>query len=182
MMAQKLTAGTAAPDFVFDTPWQKKLKLSEFTGKKTTVLMFLRYMGCPICQMKIAELRKTFGEFEKRKVNLLVVLQSAPANVSAVISEKEMPFVIVCDPKERIFTLYGVKPGSIFGYVTPTTIVRAIKATRLGFRHGKYEGNEKQLPATFIIDKSRKVKYAYYGKNVADVPKTEKLLAEIDRA
>jgi thioredoxin-dependent peroxiredoxin len=180
-MTQRLTAGAAAPDFVFDTPWKKKLKLSDFTGKKTTVLMFLRYIGCPICQMKIAELKKEFGRFENNGAHLLVVLQSTPANISAMISEKDMPFVIVCDPGERIFTLYGVKPGSIFGYVTPTTIVRAIKATRLGFRHGKYEGNEKQLPATFIIDKGRKVRYAYYGKNVADVPKTEKLLAEIDR-
>ncbi|MBN2225081.1 MAG: AhpC/TSA family protein [Deltaproteobacteria bacterium] len=181
-MTQKLTAGSAAPDFVFDTPWKKKIKLSDFTGKKTTVLMFLRYVGCPICQMKIAELKNKFDRFQKRGVDLLVVLQSTPANISAMISEKDMPFVIVCDPQERLFTLYGVKPGSIFGYVTPTTIVRAIRATRKGFRHGKYEGNERQLPATFIIDKGRNLKYAYYGKNVADVPKTEKLLAEIDRA
>jgi thioredoxin-dependent peroxiredoxin len=180
-MSQRLTAGATAPDFAFDTPWKKGQKLSDFTIKGTTVLMFLRYMGCPICQMKIAELKKEFSQFEKRGVSLLVVLQSAPENISRMISEKEMPFVIVCDAQERLFTLYGVKPGTIFGYVTPTTIVRAIRATRQGFRHGKYEGNEKQLPATFVIDKGRKVKYAHYGKNVADVPKTGKLLAEIDR-
>jgi peroxiredoxin len=180
-MTQRFTEGSAAPDFVFDTPWKKKLKLSEFTDKKPTVLMFLRYVGCPICQMKIAELKKEFGRFEKAGANLLVVLQSTPENISAAVPEKEMPFVIVCDPQERLFTLYGVKPGSIFGYVTPTTIVRAIAAGRRGFKHGKYEGNEKQLPATFIIDKNRTVRWAHYGKNVADVPKTERLLSEIGR-
>ena len=180
-MSQRLTAGAAAPDFTFDTPWKKGEKLSGFTKKGTTVLMFLRYMGCPICQMKIAELKKEFPLFKKRGVSLLVVLQSTPENITPMISQKDMPFVIVCDPHERLFTLYGVRPGSIFGYVTPTTIVRAVRATLQGFKHGKYEGNEKQLPATFIIDKGGKVKYARYGKNVADVPKTEKLLAEIDR-
>ncbi len=180
-MAKRLKAGATAPDFTFDTPWKKGLKLSAFTKKGTTVLMFLRYMGCPICQMKISELRKEIGDFDKRAVNLLVVLESTPENVTAMVSEKDMPFVIVCDPKEKLFSLYDVKPGSFFGYVTPTTIIRAIRATILGFKHGKYEGNEKQLPATFIIDKNRKVTYAYYGKNVADVPKTKKLLAAIDR-
>jgi peroxiredoxin len=180
-MSQRLAAGTIAPDFVFDTPWKKGQKLSGFTKKGTTVLMFLRYMGCPICQMKIAELKRQFPLFKERGVSLLVVLQSTPENITPMISEKEMPFVIVCDPQERLFTLYGVKPGSIFGYVTPTTIVRAIRAVGKGFKHGKYEGNEKQLPATFIIDKNGTVAYAHYGKNVADVPKTEKLLAKIGR-
>jgi peroxiredoxin len=180
-MSQRLTAGAAAPDFTFDTPWKKGEKLSGFTKKGTTVLMFLRYMGCPICQMKIAELKKEFPLFKKRGVSLLVVLQSTPENLTPMISHKDMPFVSVCDPHERLFTLYGVRPGSIFGYVTPTTIVRAIRATVRGFKHGTYEGNEKQLPATFIIDKGGKVTYARYGKNVADVPKTEKLLAGIDR-
>lgn len=180
-MTPKLTAGSAAPDFVFDTPWAKGLKLSAFSKKGTTVLMFLRYMGCPICQMKIAELKKEFAQFEKRSAQLLVVLQSTPANITPLCAESEIPFTIVCDPKERIFTLYGVAPGSIFGYITPTTITRAIQATRKGFKHGKSEGNEKQLPATFIIDKGGNIRYAYYGKNVADVPSTKKLLSEIDR-
>jgi peroxiredoxin len=180
-MTERLKAGATAPDFSFDTPWKKGLKLSDFTKKGTTVLMFLRYMGCPICQMKIAELRKEIVEFNRRKASLLVVLQSTPDNVCRTVSEKDIPFVVACDPKEKLFALYDVKPGSIFGYVTPTTIIRAIRATRLGFKHGTYEGNEKQLPATFVIDKNRKVNYAYYGKNVADVPKTMTILDEIDR-
>jgi peroxiredoxin len=181
MMTERLKAGAIAPDFSFDSPWKKGLKLSGFTKKGTTVLMFLRYMGCPVCQMKIAELRKEIGEFTRRKVNLLVVLQSTPDNVCRAVSEKDIPFVIVCDPKEKLFALYDVKPGSIFRYVTPNSIIQAVKATIRGFKHGKFEGNEKQLPAAFIIDTGRRVRWAHYGANVSDVPKTKKLLAELDR-
>ena len=180
-MNKKITTGMTAPDFTFDTPWKKGLKLSDFAKRGKTVLMFLRYIGCPICQMKIAELREEIGEFKRRKVNLLVVLQSTPANITGVVSEKDIPFVIVCDPKEKLFASYYVKPGSIFGYVTPTTIIRAIRATRRGFKHGKYEGNEKQLPAVFIIGTDKKVTYARYGKNVADVPETKEILGVIDK-
>jgi len=180
-MSQRVTAGSIAPEFVFDTPWKKKQKLSDFTKKGTTVLIFLRYIGCPICQMKIAELKREFPRFRERSLSLLVVLQSTPENITPMVSQKDMPFEIGCDPQERLFTLYGVKPGSTLDYITPTTIVRAATAVAKGFRHGTYEGNEKQLPATFIIDRSGKVRYAHYGKNVADVPKTGRLLDEIDR-
>ncbi len=180
-MNERIAAGKTAPDFTFDTPWKKSQKLSDIARKGKTVLMFLRYAGCPLCQMKIAELRGGFEEFKKRKVNLLVVLQSTPENITKVVEKKDIPFEIVCDPKEKLFSLYGVKPGTIFGYITPTTIIKAIQSTRRGFKHGTYEGNEKQLPAVFIIGAGRKVDYVYYGKNVADVPATKKLLAIIDR-
>ena len=37
-----------------------------------------------------------------------------------------------------------------------------------------------QLPAVFIIGTDKRVTYAYYGRNVADVPETKKLLEAID--
>ncbi len=180
-MAERLKAGAIAPDFGIDTPWKKGLKLSDFTKKGKTVLIFLRYMGCPICQMRISELRKEIVEFNRRKVNLLVVLQSTPDNITCMVSEKDIPFTIVCDAGQKVFGLYHVQPGSFFRYATPGSIVKAIKATRLGFRHGKYEGNERQLPAAFVLGPDRRVLWAHYGRSVSDVPKTEAILAELDR-
>jgi peroxiredoxin len=179
-MAERLKTGATVPDFTFDTPWKKGLALSDFTKKGTVVLMFLRYMGCPICQMKIAELRRDFDEFAKRKVYLLVVLQSEPASITRLVDKKDIPFEIVCDPKGKLFALYAVRPGTIFGYVTPATIAAVIRSMRRGFRHGKYEGNEMQLPAVFVVGADKKIRFAYYGRNVADVPETKRLLEVID--
>ena len=178
-MKKKFAPEMTAPDFTFDSPWKKSLSFYDFLKGEKTILMFLRYMGCPICQMKIAELKNDWDEFKKNKLNVLVVLQSDAKNVigiNEIVKENDLPFTIVLDPKEEIFQLYGVLPGPFFRYVTPTVIKKALKSKKLGFKHGVNEGKEMQLPATFIVDKKKKIKYAYYGKNVSDVPENGELL------
>ena len=178
-MKNKLASEMTAPDFTFDSPWKKSLMFYDFLKGDKTILMFLRYMGCPICQMKISEIKNDSDEFKKNKIDVLVVLQSDAKNVigiNEIVKEEDLPFTIVLDPKEEIFKLYGVLPGSIFRYATPGTIKKAMKSKKLGFKHGVNEGKEMQLPAVFIVDKEKKIKYAYYGKNVSDVPENEVLL------
>jgi hypothetical protein len=55
-------------------------------------------------------------------------------------------------------------------------IMKAMKASRGGFRHGKKEGKEMQLPAVFIVNGAGKIDYAYYGKNIGDVPDNDVIL------
>lgn len=180
-MREKIIPGVKAPDFEFNSPWKKSLKFYDFLGKEKTILMFLRYMGCPICQMKISEIRVNWDEFKKRKLNVLVVLQSEAENVISVkgtekaLNEKDLPFTVVLDPTEEIFKLYGVLPGSISRYITPGTIKKAMQSKKLGFKHGVSEGKELQLPAVFIVDGKKKIRYAYYGKSVSDVPGNNEL-------
>ena len=45
-----------------------------------------------------------------------------------------------------------------------------------GFIHGDYEGNELQLPAMFIVDEDRKISYAHYAKELADMPEIDEVL------
>ena len=71
-MSDKLSVGDKAPDFKFDTPWEEELQLHEIAEKGNVLLIFLRYMGCPLCQMKIAELIKDLDQFENKGVTVLV--------------------------------------------------------------------------------------------------------------
>ena len=176
-MRQTITAGIIAPDYTFNTPWKQSIRLSDMAKERRTYLIFLRYMGCPLCQMKISRLKKEWGRFQEANLNVVVVLQSEPEIITSQVSENEIPFHIACDPDETFFHLYGVMPGSIFRYATPSVIKKAMQAKKMGFSHGKSEGNEMQLPAVFLIGQDMKVEYAYYGRNVGDVPDNDDLLA-----
>ena len=51
-----------------------------------------------------------------------------------------------------------------------------------GYSHGKYEGEELQLPALFILAPDMGIEYARYAKNLADLPDAAgiaKLLADM---
>ena len=53
--------------------------------------------------------------------------------------------------------------------------IKLQEAQRLGLQHGAYEGDELQLPATFVTDSDGMVLYVRYGTNAADVPSMREL-------
>jgi len=175
-MKQKLTTGMTAPNFTFDTISKRPLDFYKTASGKKSVIFFLRYMGCPICQLKIGELLRDHEEFRAAGLQVFVALQSTPASVKEGLAGFQVPFTVICDPEEKIFALYGVAPGNLFGYLAPPVIMKAMKASRSGFKHGKKEGKEMQLPAVFIVEGDGKIGYAYYGKNIGDVPDSPTIL------
>jgi len=179
MIKNRLTTGTTAPDFRFDTPWKESLTFYDFLKDKKALLMFLRYMGCPLCQMKLSEMIRDKDAFKDAGVNIFLVLQSQPEVIRESADEKDIPIPLICDPNMNIFNMYRVYPGTLFGYMTPGVIKKAIQAKKEGFRHGKNEGKEFQLPAVFLIDTDKRITYAYYGKNVSDIPDNPSLLSTI---
>jgi len=178
-MTRRLAPGSPAPDFTLDTPHEKNLGFRDSAGGSVAALFFLRYAGCPLCQMKISELRSDADSFARAGCRLFAVLQSDPAVVREALGA-DMPFTIICDPRERIFGLYGVKPGGILGYIAPSVIIKAVKAAKGGFRHGRKEGRELQVPAVFIVDGDGIIAFAHYGKNIGDLPGNGEILAKLE--
>ena len=43
--------------------------------------------------------------------------------------------------------------------------------------HGEYEGDELQLPASFVMDQDCRLLYVHYGKTAADLPDPAQLAA-----
>ena len=110
---------------------------------------------------------------------MFVFLQSSPETVASATNENDWPFLIVCDPQGAIFKKYAVEPGVILKYLHPAGIIAAIKSIGQGFRHGKFEGKETQLPAAFALNSMKVIKYAYYGKHISDIPTPTSLAASI---
>jgi len=176
-MKQKLTPGMNAPNFTYDTISEQSLDFSKTTGGKRSVIFFLRYIGCPVCHMKMYDLLNNHKDFSAAGLQVYVALQSTQASVKEGLAGVKVPFTIVCDPEEKVFALYGVAPGGLLGYLAPSVIMKAMKAVRAGFKHGRKEGKEMQLPAVFIINGDGKITYAYYGKNIGDVPDNQVILS-----
>ncbi len=181
ILSTLLKAGHKAPDFQYDTPWTSSQAFYETIHSQNAVFVFLRYHGCPICQMEMANLKRDIELFNQKETRVFVFLQSATATLIPLLEEDDWPFDIVCDPKGTIFKLYAVEPGGIMKYLHPAGLTAAVKATFRGFFHRKFEGTETQLPAAFIIKSDKTIKYVYYGKNIGDVPTPSVLAENLDK-
>jgi len=175
-MNSKLTIAKKAPDFRFKTPWDDEVNFYDAVGNGPAVLIFLRYYGCPVCQMEMAKIKKGIDLVSKKGGRVFVVLQSAPETLASLIKKNDFPFTIICDPQGRIFQLYGAEAGGIIKYLHPAGLIAAIKATFRGFLHGKFEGKETQLPAAFAMTADKIIKYAHYGENISDTPVLAKMI------
>lgn len=179
----KLKTGQIMPDFEFETPFSAGHKLSEAAaGAKKTALVFLRYWGCTLCQYDIHLLAQSYDAIRAGGGQLFVVLQSDPARLAGELKTADaLPFEIICDPDQKLYRAFGIEAAPSMAKMADLKMLgKAMKATKLGFRHGEYEGEEKQLPAAFVVDSGCKILYAHYAKSISDMPdaaELEKLLA-----
>jgi peroxiredoxin len=106
-------------------------------------------------------------------------LQSSSSNIASVTKKEDWPFTIISDPQGNLFEQYNVEPGGILKYLHPAGLITVIRATFKGYMHGRFEGRETQLPAVFIVAPNKIITYAYYGKNISDIPSPGIIAANI---
>lgn len=169
-MNSKLNIGNKARDFKYTTPWNEDASFHDAVGNHPAVLIFLRYLGCPVCQMEMARIKREIDSIRKKGGSIFVVLQSAPETIASLIDKEEFPFTIISDPQGKIFQLYAVEAGGIIRYLHPAGMIAATRAICRGFKHGKFEGKETQLPAAFAMTGDKLIKYAHYGRHINDMP------------
>ncbi|MDF2926896.1 MAG: alkyl hydroperoxide reductase [Paenibacillaceae bacterium] len=170
-------AGDKALDFDFVTPWKGTRNFYEVTEGKTNVVFFLRYFGCTACQLKIKHLINDYPKFRDSEAEVFVVLQSEPETLREEATEEQIPFEIILDPEQVQYRRYHIGDRDPDRPRSPKAILKAEEARSLGLIHGKYEGNEQQLPATFIIDGEHNIIWAHYGLDGSDTPETDELLS-----
>lgn len=175
----RLEAGMRLENFVYDTAWEQG---KDFYGQnlgcgKKLVLRFLRYYGCGVCQLDTWELAEAYDRFARQGARLFVVMQSAPETIREQVEEGALPFDLICDPDQSLYRKLEIGDVEPFDKPGAYLLERIEKANARGITHGKYEGNEQQAPAMFILDDSMQVLYAHYGKDPVDLPTIEQTLA-----
>lgn len=175
----KIEVGQKMQDFTFDTPFRSGVKLSEAVDGKITAIVFLRYYGCTLCQYDIHKYAKEYGAIEASGGKLLIALQSDPEKMAEDLGSKDkMPFTFICDPLQKLYGKFSIEAAeSKLKMAGPCTLAKIAKAKAAGYQHGRYEGEELQLPAVFVVTPDLKVTYVHYGKTVDDVPDTKALAA-----
>lgn len=175
-----LKAGDAAPNFDLMDDHRRSIRLADFQGR-TLVIEFSRYVGCPVCSLRLQELARLAPELDKRGTGLVVFLQSSRAKIQEYTRERPLPYPIVPDPDRAYYGLYGVEPGGWGAVLNVATIAGGIRAWRAGHKHGAFEGKETQTPADFVVGPDGRVLHAHYGKHAADVMTPEAILAALPR-
>ncbi|HJS09276.1 MAG TPA: redoxin family protein [Pirellulales bacterium] len=145
--AEPPKVGDKAPDFSLDSVREVTVKLSKLTEKGNVVLVVLRgYPGyqCPICSRQVGELLKHADELAKTGAQVVLVYPG-PSDLlkeraKEFIADRTIPkhFHMLLDPDYKFTKAYGLR------WDAP---------------------RETAYPATFVIARDGKVRYAKISKS-----------------
>ena len=174
----KMEPGQKFIDFDYLTPWNDVKRFSEMAKGSRTVIKFLRYLGCRNCQIDILETEENCWKLINEGVKIFVVLQSDPETMQEAYGDQWPHFVFILDPQMKLYKELeiGDKQEVTDEKLLAKGAARKQKMADLNLVHGKYEGNEAQAPATFVLDADMTVKYAYYGLTSYDTPTVDELM------
>ena len=172
----KLVVGQTMPNFTIDTVFERGISLKKMVGDMKTALIFLRYAGCTLCQLDMMILNDEYEKIRKTGGQAVVVLQSDPGKLAKNITKDTFPYDIICDPNQIMYKTLDIRIAkTVDELISGKTKEKIEKLKDTDLKHGEYEGEELQLPATFVIDKNLIVGYAHYGENAADIPSAQEL-------
>ena len=143
-------------------------------AKRLIHLQFRRFVDCPICNTHIAEFRRRAPEIEAAGIKEVIVFHSSPKSIRAY--QKDLPFLMVGDPKKAFYKYFGVETS--LGFMS----LKALGAGMRGMAHGHFAlriagGGPLGLPADFLIAPSGRINAVKYGTDAYDQWSVDELIA-----
>lgn len=131
------------------------IKLSELWNEGPVVLMWYRGGWCPYCNIQLRAMQKSLNDIENAGARLVVLTPELPEKAKETAEAASIEIVALHDKDNALAKEYGIL------FDLPEPIV-PIYRTKL--KLPELNGSDKmQLPlaATYVIDKSGKITYAF---------------------
>ncbi|KAI0557677.1 alkyl hydroperoxide reductase [Gracilaria domingensis] len=155
-----LQLGDTAPDFTLNDALGKPVKLSDLLEEHNAVVVtWYRGVWCPYCNATLDSLILANDHIEALGAKLVTISAQTPDESVEMIEEMQLPFHVLSDDYLKVAEKYGIA----------FTVTDGIKNlyNDFGVDLDAINGNERKrkarlpVPATFVLDKSGKVRFAY---------------------
>lgn len=103
----ELRIGDIAPDFELEDQNGKKVKLSQFKGRKNVILAFFPFAFSPVCTNELGELKEMEDTIAKLDTQVLAASVDSTWVQKAFAKELKVKFPILSDFGRRASALYG---------------------------------------------------------------------------
>ena len=105
-----LAVGAAAPDFVLKDQNNQDVRLSDFRGRRTVLLVFYPLAFTGTCQGELQQIRDSVGDFVNDAVQILTVSVDSPYSHKVWAEREGFDFPLLADfwPHGAVAQAYGV--------------------------------------------------------------------------
>lgn len=144
-----------APHFDAQDVYGKKVDLAEIKSRYT-LLVFLRYAGCPFCNLAIYRLSLEYERLKAESCEIIAFVQSSKEMVKKNIYERHDPkpqFSIIPDHDMTFYDKFDVGPSVLGSLPAITKIPFWLESVyKQGFSQQTMDGKFFMVPAWFLVN------------------------------
>ena len=174
IVGNSLKVGEKAPDFELPDPTGKLVKLSALLANGPVVLNFYRGEWCPYCNLEIHAFQQLLPKFQQADAQVVAISPEQPNNSLTLQEKHDLKFPVLSDAGNTVARRYGL----VF------TLNAALRPLYKGFgvdiaaRNGD-DSFELPVPATYVVDASGTVRYAYANADYTQRAEPAAVLAAV---
>ncbi|OGG99935.1 MAG: hypothetical protein A2600_05865 [Candidatus Lambdaproteobacteria bacterium RIFOXYD1_FULL_56_27] len=163
--------GDQAPDFSLPNVHGSPVSLAQLLVKGPLVLSFYRGAWCPYCNLEIRALNAFKGRFKTFGAQLVAISPQLPERSAKLAEEAALDFEVLSDVGNLVARTYGLT----------YRLDPALREVYLSFGldvpgHNGDQTWELPFPATYLIDRQGKVRFAFVEPDYRKRTEPAKLL------
>ena len=171
---RSLTTGASAPDFELPNPVGQQVKLSDLLNIGPVVLSFYRGEWCPFCNLEIRALQGIVPDLQQYSAQLVAISPELPNNSLTLQEKYDLTFPVLSDVRNTVARKYGL----VFTIDPALQTMYKEFGVDLPARNGD-NSYELPIPATYIIDRSGIIRYAYINIDHSQRAEPAEILAAV---
>ena len=145
-----LKVGDAAPDFTLKSSANEAFTLSDFKGKKNTVILFFPAVGTSVCERELCSTRDGMKDYENLNAQVFAISVDGPFAQKLWADKHQFNFPLLSDFNKKVSTAYD--------------------ALYEIWQKGKFDLLGVSKRAAFVVDKSGIIQYAEVLENAGEEP------------
>ena len=166
-----LTLGESAPNFAVDVLGGNTFNLAETLENQEVLLVFYRGYWCGYCQRHLGELEEKLQDFEDKGIKVIAITPESPEYAEKSIEKSDLSIDIIPDQGYEIMKQYKVL------FEVNEFYLDKLAGYEIDYDKDPVSGKTFfPVPATYLIGKDGKVKFAHYDPDYSQRSDVEALL------
>ena len=153
-----LKVGDMAPSINSNDQTGKQIELKKLLTTGDVVIIFYRGQWCPYCNQQLKKVNDSLSFITAKGATVLTITPETPENIKKTVEKTKANFSIIQDKKLAIMKDYKVN------FMVDENTVTKYKTYGIDFDKANGEnGANLPVPATYIVGKNGKIKYAFFN-------------------
>jgi peroxiredoxin Q/BCP len=165
----KLTTPSAAPGITTTDVYGQPFSLASLKGSKV-LLSFMRFAGCPVCNLRVHELLKQSEAFANQGIKVVLIYESSKENMLTYLQAHKYPITFLTDPENTFYKAYGLEKSwsKFFSSFFKGALSKIMQGQKLFVKKPNNDGSINRMGADFLIDENGKISLAHYAAFMGD--------------